>query len=405
VPGGGRAVSLEVVGSLFWITLAAVVAPVVVGLLLRARVAEVVVLLVLGMVIGPEMLDIATPSDAVDVLRALGLGMLFLLAGYEIKVDELVGPGGRRAGAAWLLSIALALGLTFLLETLGLIDAEVAIAIALTSTSLGTLLPILKDSGMLGTRFGTTLLTHGAYGELGPILAMVVLLSTRGPFASALVVLVFAVVAVLVYVGSRWLSRRDSRLLDLVRVGTENSGQLPVRLVMLLLVGLGSVAAELEIDVVLGAFAAGMILRLLVPEGHEPLELRLEGLAFGFLIPFFFVTSGMAIDPDAVLREPEVLVAFVLLILLVRGLPVYRVTRAGHGDASSFTRREAVAMGLFASTGLPIIVAVTTVAVASGHLSAENASVLVAGGAVTVLVCPLTGQRLLREARVTPAAR
>jgi Kef-type K+ transport system membrane component KefB len=398
-------VSLEVVGSLFWITLAAALAPLLVGLVLRSRVAEVVVLLVLGMVFGPQMLDLATTSDAVDVLRALGLGMLFLLAGYEIDVDQLVGPGGRRAGATWLLSIGLALGLTFLLETLGLIDAEVAIAIALTSTSLGTLLPILKDSGLLGTRFGTTLLTHGAYGELGPILAMVVLLSTRGPVRSALVVLAFAVVAVLVYVVSRWLSRRESRLLELVRAGTENSGQLPVRLVMLLLVGLGSVAAELEIDVVLAAFAAGIILRRLVPEGHEPLELRLEGLAFGFLVPVFFVTSGMAIDPDAVLSKPEVLVAFVLLILLVRGLPVHRVTRAGQYDGHRFTRREAAAMGLFASTGLPIIVAVTTVAVASGHLSNENASVLVAGGAVTVLVCPLAAQRLLREVRVSPAAR
>ena len=397
--------SLDVVGSLFTITLAAAVAPLVVGLLLRSRVAEVVVLLVLGMVIGPEVLGLATPSDAVDVLRALGLGMLFLLAGYEIDIDELIGPGGRRAGLTWLFSIVLAIGLTFLLESLGVIGAEVAIAIVLTSTALGTLLPILKDSGLLGSRFGATLLTHGAYGELGPILAMVLLLSTRGPLASALVVLAFVSVAVLVYVVSWWLSRRESRLLELVKEGAENSGQLPVRLVMLLLVGLGSVAAELEIDVVLGAFAAGMILRLLVPEGHEPLELRLEGLAFGFLVPFFFVTSGMAIDPSAVLQKPEVLVAFVLLILLVRGVPVWRATLIDQPDGHSFTRREALAMGLFASTGLPIIVAVTTVAVSSGHLSPENASVLVAGGAVTVLVCPLAGQRLLRGTRLVPAAR
>lgn len=396
--------TLDVVASLFWITLAAAVAPLVVGLLLRSRVAEVVVLLVIGMVIGPEVLGLATTGEAVEVLRQLGLGMLFLLAGFEIHIEELVGRGGRRAGATWVLSLGLALGLTFVLEAVGLIDAEVAIAIALTSTALGTLLPILKDSGLLGTRFGKTLLTHGAYGELGPILAMVVLLSTRGPVASVLVVLAFAVVAVLVYVVSRWLSQRESRLLDLVRAGTGTSAQLPVRLVMLLLVGLGALAVGLEIDVVLGAFAAGLILRLLIPEGHEPLELRLEGLSFGFLVPFFFVTSGMAIDPDAVLGAPEVLVTFVLLILMVRGLPVYRVTRVRQHDGHSFTRREAAAMGMFASTGLPIIVAVTTVAVSSGQLSSENASVLVAGGAVTVLVCPLLGHRLLRERRVTPAA-
>ena len=121
------------------------------------------------------------------MLRELGLGMLFLLAGYEVEVDELVGRGGRRALATWLVCLGVALAVIGLIGLSDQIHAEIAVAIALTSTALGTLLPILKDSGMLGTRFGRTLMNHGAYGELGPIVAMAVLLGARGPVGSLVV--------------------------------------------------------------------------------------------------------------------------------------------------------------------------------------------------------------------------
>jgi Kef-type K+ transport system membrane component KefB len=161
--------------------------------------------------------------------------------------------------------------------------------------------------------------------------------------------------------------------------------------VVLLLVTLTGAAAAFDLDTVLGAFAAGFVLRQLVPEGHVALEHKLEGLAFGLLIPVFFITSGMAIDPEAVVEEPFDLVAFVLLILLVRGGMVYLATVTGGG----FDRRQSTVVALFGSTGLPIIVAVTSVAVSEGQMTSTNASVLVAGGALTVLVCPLLAQRLL----------
>jgi Kef-type K+ transport system membrane component KefB len=176
-----------------------------------------------------------------------------------------------------------------------------------------------------------------------------------------------------------------------------------VRLVVLLLVTLTAAAAAVHLDAVLGAFAAGFVLRQLVPDGHQSLEHKLEGLAFGLLIPVFFITSGMAIDPRAVVEEPVSLVVFVLLILVVRGGVVLLATVTD----GELDRRESVAVALFASTGLPIIVAVTSVAVSEGEMTPTNASVLVAGGALTVLVCPLLGQRLLTPRhpdRVSPAA-
>ena len=388
----------DTVESLFWITACGVLAPLAVGSVLRRKVPEVVVLLVLGVLIGPHVLDLAVTDEGVGVLRELGLGMLFLLAGYEIEIDELVGRGGRRALWTWLASLGLALAIIGLVGLTGAVHAEVAVAIALTSTALGTLLPILKDSGLLGTRFGATLMNHGAYGELGPIVAMAVLLGARGPVASMVVLGGFAVLAVLVHRFSAQIGREGSRVLQVIRAGAETSGQTQVRLVVLLLVTLGASATVFDLDAVLGAFAAGIILRRLLPQGHEGLEVKLEGLAFGLLIPVFFITSGMAIDPAAVAQEPLALVAFVLLILLVRGGAVYVATRTARGETGpAFDQRESLAMALFGSTGLPIIVAVTSVAVAAGQMTDTNASVLVAGGALTVLLCPLLAQRLIRS--------
>ena len=382
--------------SLFWIALCAVLAPLLAALALRGKVPEVVLLLVLGVVIGPNVLELAVAGEGVTVLRELGLGMLFLLAGYEIEVDELVGRGGRRALTTWVACFVVALALVFLIGRSDALDAEIAVAIALTSTALGTLLPILKDSSLLGTRFGRTLMNHGAYGELGPIVAMAVLLGARGLGASLLVLVGFFALAVLVHRFSAGIGREGSALLAVVRRGAETSGQTQVRLVVLLLVTLGTAAALFELDAVLGAFAAGFVLRRLVPDRHESLEHKLDGLAFGLLIPVFFITSGMAIDPQAVAEEPVALVVFVVLILVVRGGGVLVATRTQreHGRPV-FDGRESRAMALFAATGLPIIVAVTSVAERAGEMSSTNASVLVAGGAFTVLLCPLLAQRLL----------
>jgi len=388
----------EAATSLFWIVLCIVLAPLVAGLIPRRMVPEVVLLLVLGVVIGPNVLELASTGEAIGILRELGLGLLFLLAGYEIELEELTGRAGRRALWTWLACLATALAVIWLIGLSGVIHAEAAVAIALTSTALGTLLPILKDNGLLGTRFGTIVSHHGAYGELGPIVAMSVLLGTRGALASVLVLLGFGVLVVVVSLFSSSLQREGSRLLNIIRAGAETTAQTTVRLTMLLLVTLGVLAASFDLDAVLGAFAAGLVLRQLIPEGHEGLELRLNGLAFGLLIPIFFVTSGMAIDPAAVASAPGELAVFVALIFVIRGGWVFVAERFFRGDGA----RQSLSVALFAATGLPIIVAVTSSAVSAGQMTQHNASVLIAGGALTVLICPLAATLLM--GRSEPAA-
>src|SRR5687768_1594027 len=370
--------------SLFWIVLCAVAAPLLAGLVPRRLVPEVVLLLVFGMIIGPNVLDLAVLDGGIEALRELGLGLLFLLAGYEIEVKQLTGRGGRRAFITWLICFALALSLVFLLGFLGVLSARSAVAIALTSTALGTLLPILKDGGLLNTRVGTAVLNHGAVGELGPVVAMALLLGTGGSFEAIVVLVVFGLVAVAVAMITTRL-QPGSSLYSLIERGSETTAQTTVRLVVLLLVGLGVLAIAFDLDVVLGAFAAGFVLRRSLPEGNESLEHKLDGLAFGLLIPIFFITSGMAIDPLAVVAEPITLLTFVILILVVRGVPIFLASwleRDPPGGPRMFTRRDSLRIALYGATGLPIIVAVTSVAVNSGQMTDQHASLLVAGGAI-----------------------
>jgi Kef-type K+ transport system membrane component KefB len=382
--------------SLFWIVLCAVAAPLLAGLVPRRLVPEVVLLLVFGMIIGPEVLDLAQLDGGIEALKELGLGLLFLLAGYEIEVKQLTGRGGRRAFITWLISFALAFSLVFLLGFLGVLSARSAVAIALTSTALGTLLPILRDSGLLNTRVGTAVLNHGAVGELGPVVAMALLLGTGGSFEAIVVLVVFGLVALAVAMVSTRL-RPGSSLYSLIERGSETTAQTTVRLVVLLLVGLGVLAIAFDLDVVLGAFAAGFVLRRALPEGNESLEHKLDGLAFGLLIPIFFITSGMAIDPRAVAEQPIALLTFVALILIVRGVPIFLASwleRDPPGGPRMFTRRDSLRIALYGATGLPIIVAVTSVAVNSGQMTDQHASLLVAGGAITVLALPMTATLL-----------
>jgi Kef-type K+ transport system membrane component KefB len=382
--------------SLFWIVLCAVAAPLLAGLVPRRLVPEVVLLLVFGMIIGPEVLDLAQLDGGIEALKELGLGLLFLLAGYEIELKQLTGRGGRRAFITWLISFALAFSLVFLLGFLGVLSARSAVAIALTSTALGTLLPILRDSGLLNTRVGTAVLNHGAVGELGPVVAMALLLGTGGSFEAIVVLVVFGLVALAVAMVSTRL-RPGSSLYSLIERGSETTAQTTVRLVVLLLVGLGVLAIAFDLDVVLGAFAAGFVLRRALPEGNESLEHKLDGLAFGLLIPIFFITSGMAIDPRAVAEQPIALLTFVALILIVRGVPIFLASwleRDPPGGPRMFTRRDSLRIALYGATGLPIIVAVTSVAVNSGQMTDQHASLLVAGGAITVLALPMTATLL-----------
>ncbi len=390
--------------SVWWIALVAFLAPVL-ALVTRRRVPDVVWLLVFGTVIGPHALGLASATAPVEFLRELGLGFLFLLAGLEVDIADMRGRQGRQAAITWLVCALLGLGAGLLLVD-GQVHVAVVLAIASTSTALGTLLPILKDSGTTGTPLGRAVMVHGAYGELLPIVAMSLLLSTRGTWQAAAILVAFAAAAALVIAVPRRVFRAAPLLSEAFARASNTTMQTTLRLTVLILITLMLLTAVLSLDVALGAFTAGVLLNAVLkgaaPDHAREITHKVEVVGFSLLIPVFFVTSGMNINLSAVAAGWPLLLGFVTMILLVRGLPVVAREQWTTTHSGLTTVRERAALGLYASTGLPIIVAVTQIAASSDVISIDLASIMVTAGAVTVLVFPFSAARLSAASQNSP---
>ena len=392
VLAAGASVTPDAIISMMWISIAALTSPLL-SYLVRKKIPAVVFLLFLGVVIGPHVLNLAHADESNAMLRELGLGMLFLLAGWEIEPEAMRGRQGKWASTTWVFSAVLAFGAALLMfagDTL----AAVVIAVAVTSTAMGTLLPVIKTAGVSqAVRRGV--LVHGAIGELGPIFTMALLLSTRSTWLTLVVLLVFMGGALIIAFVPRTVAAIAPWIGPAVRDGASHTAQTVMRAVIVLLTVLMAMAAVFELDVVLGAFAAGLILRALVPvRSRKTVEARLDVMGYGLLIPVFFVTSGMAIEVAEVVRAPMIVLFCAAVILVARGLPIFLTERFWHTGSGISDVREQAQLALYAATGLPIIVAVTEIALSRELIDAALASILVAAGALTVLVFPIVAQAI-----------
>lgn len=375
--------------SLAFISLVAVVCPILASLIPGKAVPETVLLLIAGAVLGPHGVGIIGVDDSVMLLSDLGLAFLFLLAGYEISPKSLTGTEGKRGAATWLVTFAIAFLIVAVWPTLSAFELDgLAVVIALTTTAMGTLLPILQDRKILGTRVGDEIIAYGTWGELLPILAMALLLTARATWQTMVVLLAFAAIAVLAGVVPKAAQRVGSRIHRFIAENADTNSQMVIRSVNLLLIGMTALSAVFDLDIVLGAFAAGFILRFLIPEGNQTMEMKHNAIAYGFLVPLFFVVSGAKVDLHALGARPELLALFVVLLLFVRALPIFVSLSLGR-TSRTMDVRERLTVSFYCATALPIIVAVTSVAVAAGAMSQETASVLVAAGGVSVLLMPL----------------
>jgi Kef-type K+ transport system membrane component KefB len=355
----------------------------------RVVVPVVVFELILGIVIGPQVLGLAQPDEFILFFQRLGLGLLFFFAGYEIDFVRIRGHPLLLAALGWGLSLALAYGVGGLLAWAGVILSLLYTGSAMATTAIGTLIPILSDSGEMRTRFGTYLLGAGAVGEFGPLLLITLVLSSSGSVKSGLILVAFTALAV----ASALVSvRAMPRAWEALERTLESSGQLVVRLAVVMIFALVSLATQLGLDLLLGGFAAGIITRLTL-RGHEVsvFESKLTAIGYGFLIPFFFVVSGMQFDLHALIDSAGgvlKLPLFVALFLLVRGLPALALYRR------VLASRDRLALAFFSATQLPLVVAITTLAVGAGKMRASTAAALVGAGIVSTLVFPLVGLRL-----------
>ena len=372
--------------SFAWIMAAALLAPLV-SYMLGYRLPSVALLLIFGMVIGPSVLDLAAEDEGIEMLKELGVGALFLLAGFEIQISTLKTKEAGTALSTWAIcALACGVGAYFLVDN---VPGAIVVALALTSTALGTLTPMLKQDRILGTKVGNSVMIHGAIGEVAPITAMALLLGTRSTLTTMIILLFFIIIAVAVAIMPAAIASAIPWVKTAFISGAGSTNQTILRLIILILAILMAVTAVFELDIVLGAFAAGIILNRIIPdEFHRRLEHRLDVVFYSMLIPVFFVVSGMSISWDTIANNPWKVLGIPALILVTRGLPVFLRENVGHTGSDIETIRERLQVGLYSATGLPIIVAVTTLAVNSKIMEPENASIFVSGGALTVALFP-----------------
>jgi Kef-type K+ transport system membrane component KefB len=354
------------------------------GVLLPVVVLE----LLFGVVLGPHVLGLQL-SEFVRFFSSLGLGLLFFFAGYEIDLRRIAGHPLRLALMGWALSLALAYSAASVLALTGVVISVLYTGSALSTTAIGTLIPILSDTGELRTRFGTYLLAAGAVGEFGPILLLTLILTSQSELHTSLILVAFACAACGMAAFVQLSSARTVRLFERT---LESSSQLGVRWILAMIFALALLAYDLGLDLLLGGFAAGIIARGLLKARSVPaIDSKLTAIAFGVFVPFFFVVSGMDLDVAALFGSADglvKLVTFFALFLAVRGAPALLLYRR------VLDRRERLALGLLSSTQLPLVVAITTLAAKTGHMDTTTAAALVGAAILSTLVFPIAGLRL-----------
>jgi Kef-type K+ transport system membrane component KefB len=388
------------------IALVAVAVPVVHALVPRLPVPDAVLEVVAGILIGPAVLGWVHVNVSIQVLSDLGLGMLLFLAGLEIDVESLRGPLGRLAGRAFGGSVLLGLGCGLVLSLAGAGAKPVFLTVVLTSTSAGLLLPLLKDAGQERTPFGQLVMTAAALAEVATIMMLSLLFSatsrTSAERLTSLAIFLALIAAIGLALGRvRNLAALD-RLLDRLE---DRSAQLRVRAALTLALAFAVLANRLGFASILGAFAAGLLVRTIDLTGRAPhpqFQTKLEGIGFGFLVPIFFITTGIQFDARALVSDRAAIAAIPLFLgalLVVRGIPAVLYARR-------FGKRRAAVAGLMQATSLTFVIVATQIGTAAGQISRTTGASLLAAGLLSAALFPAIALKLLqREAPAVPGRR
>ncbi len=387
--------------NLLIVSAVAFTAPLILGMLPKVRLPAVVLEIVLGIVLGPSGLGWVKPDLPVQVLALVGLAFLLFLSGLEVDLERLRGRLLRLAGFGFVASFAIAVGIGFLLHAAGQVRSPLLIGIALVATSLGLIVPVLKDSGNEGSDLGQLIIAAGTIADFGAVILLTLFFSgaSSGVGTKLILLCLFALlVAVVGLVTAR--AGRSMRLSDVLLKLQDTTAQIRVRGAVVLLLGFVALAERFGLETILGAFMAGVILRLVDRDQmmtHPNFRVKLEGIGFGFLIPVFFVSSGLTFDLHALFSSPSTVLrvpVFLIALLLVRGLPAlpYR---------SFAGTRGTVAAALLQATSLPVIVVTARIGVSLGEISQATGAALIGAGLLSVVLFPVTALSLLRKAGPT----
>jgi len=378
------------------VVLIAAAAPLLLGLAPRFRIPSVVLEIVAGIVVGPSGLKWVKVDLPISILALMGLAFLLFLSGLEIDLERLRGGLIRLAGVGWLISIALAIGAGELLHSVGWTRSPLLVATALSATSLGLVVPVLKDARQSDGQLGQLVIGAASVADFGAILLLSLFFSTHkgtGTGTKLILLGALAIAALLITSTATRLGRTMRLHSALIRL-QDTTAEIRVRLSIVLLIAFVALAEKIGVETILGAFVAGVMLGYIDRDGmsHPQFRAKLDAIGYGFLVPVFFITSGLRFDLKALLHSPSAFLripVFLLLLLLIRALPamLYR---------PAVGKRGAIVAGLLQATSLPLIVTATQIGLTLGTISPVTAAALVAAGLLSVVIFPPLALGLLR---------
>lgn len=374
-------------GGLFVVAVIAVVAPLIAGVIPRVKVPGVVLEILAGIVVGPSVLGWVEIDTPIAVLALVGLAFLLFLAGLEIDLMRLRGDLLRLPllGFVGTMAVGLAAGLAF--DAAGWVSNPLFVAIALAATSLGLVVPVLKDAGATDRPLGQLTIAGATIADFGAVILLSLFFSESEGGAASKAIAAGMFLAVIAAVAVALARAERSARIDaaLVRL-QDTTAEIRVRIAVALLIGFVALAANAGLETILGAFVAGVLLAAIDRDSmsHPNFRLKLEAVGYGFLIPVFFVSSGVRFDLEALSDSPSALFRvplFLLALLLARGLPALLYRRILGTDGS-------VVAGLLQATSLPFIVTATQIGVSIGAIEPVTAAALVAAGLLSVILFP-----------------
>src|SRR4051794_11340914 len=373
-------------------------APFVLGFFPGLRLPSVVVEIVAGIVIGPSVLGIVHVDQTIQVISVIGLAFLLFLAGLEIDFTKLRGKVLRLTLIGFAASFGIAVLVALFLKTTGLIETPLLVAIILCATSLGVLVPVLKDAGQISSTFGQLIIAAGTIADFGAVILLSIFFSGEGGVGSTLLLIGgLVLLAIVVLIAVRGAEHSMVIRSDLLRL-QDTTAQIRVRGAVVLLVGFAAIADKLGLETILGAFIAGAILSLLDRDQamtHPDFRRKLEAIGFGVFIPVFFVTSGVNYDLNALVASASNVIMvpiFLAALVAARGLPALLYRRV-------LDRRQTAIAGLMQATSLPFIVAATAIGEDLDLLGAAEGAALIGAGLLSVLLFPIIGLTLLRQGK------
>jgi Kef-type K+ transport system membrane component KefB len=379
-------------------------APLALGFFPRVRLPAIALEIALGIVIGPSGLGWVKPDPPVSILALVGLAFLLFLSGLEIDVSQLHRRILKLTALGFAASFVIAIVIGIGLQEGGFVKSPLFVAIVLVATSLGVIVPVLKDSGNIDSSFGQLVIAAASIADFGSIILLSLFFSGKGSTSTAgrLILLgIFGLVVALVGVAiasverSRSLSRVLRRLQD-------TTAEIRVRAAFLLLIGFTALADTVGLETILGAFAAGALLSLIDQDQtttHPQFRPKLDAVGFGVFTPIFFITSGLRFDLNALFTSTATVARvplFLLALILTRTLPALVYVRL-------LGRSHTLIAGILQATSLPFIVAATQIGLHLGVVSHASAAALVAAGLLSVVISPALGLELLRRERPKPA--